>query len=128
MKKWLIELENGNKVKVQADCVLNAIYEVPNASDIISISPVKEYECQVCGAKFEDYKEFQEHEAECLGLSWVEYNTYRGKKFWTGYCLIAYNSTKSAKDKAKYNKAAESLIEFEKFYNIKHSEYELIGD
>lgn len=128
MGKWLIELKNGEKVKVEADCILNSIYKIENALDIVSVNPVKEYKCQVCGTKFEDYKEFQEHEAECLGLSSVEYNTYCGKKSWTGYCLRGYNETLSDKDKDKYNKAAESLLEFERFYNIKPSEYELIGD
>lgn len=124
MTKWIIKLNNGNEIKVEADNIISAAGAIINSDDIFSITKAKKYSCQVCGESFDNYEEFRNHEAKCLGLSLFNYDSYINKKSWAGYTLRAYKNNPTEKNKNTYNIAVDSLHGFETYYNLPLSDFE----
>ena len=77
------------------------------------------YVCEVCGYENRDADKVEEHEAKHLGLTVGELHKYNALKSFVKYMGGVISHTSNEETRAKYDKAIEDLIVFEKEHKIK---------
>lgn len=76
------------------------------------------FECEYCGATSRDSKEIYAHEANHLGLTKEEYESYNSMKSFVKYCSSILMDNNTEDNQKRYDTAVENLIAFEKEHNI----------
>ena len=77
------------------------------------------YVCETCGFECKDGKEMMKHEADHLGLTAEELETYNSLKSYARYIGSVISKTNNNETREKFDKAIEDLMAFEKVHNIK---------
>lgn len=81
----------------------------------------KIYACESCDYKCEDAKEMEKHEAAHLGLTVKDARRYKKLKELVRYAGAVVARTKNEEAENNFDKAIQSLIDFEKFHKITNS-------
>lgn len=77
------------------------------------------YVCETCGYESTSFDDMEEHEASHLGLTVKEMHDYHALKSFARYMGTVIYCVNNEETNAKFNKAVDDLITFEKEHGLK---------
>ena len=81
------------------------------------------YVCETCGYESRSFDDMEEHEANHLGLTVKELHDYAALKSFAKYMGSKILCVNNEEIDARYNKAIEDLLAFERKHHIKKSNF-----
>lgn len=76
------------------------------------------YTCETCSYESRDYEDMRKHEADHLGLTVEEMESYRALKSFAAYMGSVVANRNNKETRSKFDEAVEKLMAFEKEHGI----------